>query len=175
MDELQRQYARMQETIDGIREVAESYLRMADENRELLELQGERRSDRNRPNRLPSYSEQKAMRTAKMNTDFDPTVAGSEDDTTVVFDGSVTLDLDEPREVCPGTEVSRGRYEQRLIKTLEGLRAEVRRYDELRAYVSPSARGENLRRLRKSLDLVRKVQTLLNRTGSWSFLFAEGS
>ena len=90
------------------------------------------------------------------------------------FGDEFTQDMGNPRQTCPGTEVSRGQYEGRLLKTLDGLRREVRRYDELRAYVSPTARAENFRRIRKTLDLIRKVQTLLNRAGGpWNFLLAD--
>ena len=90
------------------------------------------------------------------------------------FGDEFTQDMGNTRQTCPGTEVSRGRYESRLLKTLDGLRREMRLYDERRALVAPTAREANLRKLRKTLDLIRKVQTLLNRAGGpWNFLLAD--
>ena len=152
--------------IEQIRDIADDFQQIARDSDRFLNRYREKRSNPNRPDRLPAYPDRKpALRIAAMR----------DQDTIVDFGfGEVTQDMHESREACPGTEVSRGRYESRLLKTLEGLRQEVRRYDELRALVSPPARAENLRRLRKSLDLVRKVQTLLNRAGGpWNFLLAE--
>lgn len=154
--------------IAQIRDIADDFQQIARDSERFLDRYREKRSNPNRPDRLPAYPDRKpALRIAAM----------SEQDTIVDFGfgDEFTQDMNHGREPCPGTEVSRGRYESRLLKVLDGLRQEVRRYDEFRALVSPTAREENLRRLRKSLDLVRKVQTLLNRTGSWNFLLADPS
>lgn len=179
MDAIQQQYARMQRTIDGIAEVAESYRSLAAENREFMGLYGERRSDRDRPNRLLSYAEKKAMRTAPMNTtdlvtDFDPTAVDSDDDTAVIFDCTATLSLDEQPVKCPGTELARGRYEAALLGKLETLRGNLRHLDDRRQHSGNRfANTLVLARIRTTLDLIRKVQTYLSKTGSWSFLLVE--
>ena len=58
-------FAEMDRLLGEIAEVAGDFQRMAQENRVFLEGYTERRSDPRRPNRCPSYSEQKEQRTAK--------------------------------------------------------------------------------------------------------------
>ena len=168
MDYKQKLFAEMDDKIRQINDIAGDLQRIADETEEFIGRYTERRSDPNRPNRCPSYSERK-QRGNEMTTE--------DQDTIVDFGfGEVTVDMHESRKtVCPGTEVARGRYEGRLLQTLEGLRETLRYYNERRTFGNPAVREESYRKLRKTLDLTRKVQTLLNRTGCWSFLLADPS
>lgn len=166
MDAIQQQYARMQRTIDEIAEVARSFKDIAN-NDDI--------ADRLRtPVRLIETRGINDMNTSDLELDLDVTKAGPEDDTAVVFDCTATIHDDESRTPCPGTELSRGRYEAAMLRKLNILRGNLRHLNDRRQHsANRFAQSLVLARINTTLDLIRKVQTYLNKMGSWSFLLVD--
>jgi len=72
----------------------------------------------------------------------------------------------------PSEGFALGRYERRLLDMLALLREAMVTYYERFKHGNLYRRDVNLRRLRETLDNIRRVQRRLNATGYWNFLLA---
>lgn len=160
-----------------IHEIALSFQRMARETEVFLGQYVERRTDRNRGNRLPSYDERK--RAENMNiygfegAGEDPTVNLTDD---LDFDptlGVETERLDTDLSRTPAEDLSLGRYEKSLVQVLNNLRGTMVQYAEaIRADTHGSFRTSDYKHLRMTLDQIRLAQRQLNATGHYKFLLS---
>lgn len=152
--------------IDEIHGISLSFQRMVRDTRVFLGRYVERRTDSTRGNRCPSYDESKA-RASKVNNN----IYGFEgvDFDTIVREETIVLGNDLRRN--PSENLSLGRYENSLLEVLGNLRHDLRTFvHRYRTYEGPSARGDNLRKVRGTLDLIRVAQRQLNGTGHYKFL-----
>ena len=156
---------------DEIREIALSFQRMARDTEVFLGRYQERRSNPRRANRMPSYSERKAIERGhlEMNDELDVTVnlADAPDfDPTL---GEETTEMGNDLSRTPTEDLALGRYEKALIEKLGALRMQLKTYYERYQYGNPLTRQDNLSRVRTILGLIRLAQRQLNATGHWNF------
>lgn len=156
--------------IDEINEIALSFQRMAKDTEVFLGRYEEKRSNPRRANRMPSYSERKAIARGHLEmADHDETVDLSAEPDFLVhtFDDVETIEIGNDLSRTPHEDLSLGRYEKALRESLDGLR------QRLRAITADYVLGVqtlDVKRVRYYLDLIRVAQRQLNATGHFKFL-----
>ncbi len=171
MDYKQHLLDEMGRKIAEIHGIALSYQRMARETEVFLGRYEEKRSNPRRANRMPSYSERKAIAEGHLEmNDHDETVdlSAKPDFLVQTFDDVETIEIGNDLSRTPHQDLSLGRYEKALLESLDGLRRKLRTITV--NYVVLGERTLDVKRVRYYLDLIRVAQRQLNATGHFKFL-----